>query len=62
MTKKDFDLIAQTIGETWCDGEAQKLISENLATALQKTNPLFDRERFLVVCGVMPYTKKKGTK
>jgi hypothetical protein len=62
MTKKDYDLIAQTIGNTWCDFEAQKIISENLATALMGTNPLFDRERFLVVCGVIPATEKKGKK
>jgi hypothetical protein len=62
MTKKDYDLIAQTIGDTWCDFEAQKIISENLATALMGTNPLFDRERFLVVCGVMPHNTEEGTK
>ena len=62
MTKKDYLLIAQAVADSWCDFESQKAIAENLATALENTNPLFNKEKFLVVCGVITPEKKKGTK
>jgi hypothetical protein len=52
MTKKDYQLIAQAIADTWCDAAAQLAIAENIAKALADTNPLFDRDRFLAMCGV----------
>jgi hypothetical protein len=62
MTKKDYLLIAQAIAETWCHYESQKAIAENLATALENTNPLFNKTRFLVACGVMTTETKEGKK
>jgi hypothetical protein len=59
MTKKDYLLIAQAIAETWCHFESQKAIAENLATALENTNPLFDKTKFLVACGVTQPTEKR---
>lgn len=64
MTKKDYVLIARAImdarpiksrdahlhvrnGHTTCDGVAQ-----NVADAMQRENPRFDRARFLTACGV----------
>jgi hypothetical protein len=52
MSKKDYELIAQAIADTWCDAEAQKLIAESLAEALQAENPLFNRTKFFQICGV----------
>ena len=53
MTKKDYNLIAQAIADTWCDSEAQLLIAESIANALQAENELFDKSRFLQACGVI---------
>jgi hypothetical protein len=63
LTKKDYQLIAGAIAKTWCNFEDQKLLAESIAQALQTTNPLFDKIRFLVACGVIPPTeKRKATK
>jgi hypothetical protein len=62
MTKKDYQLISQAIADTWCQFESQKAIAENLAAALESTNPLFNKTRFLVACGVIATkTKKEAT-
>ena len=53
MTRKDYQLIAQAIADTWCDAAAQLAIAENIAKALADTNPFFDRDRFLAMCGVL---------
>lgn len=59
MTKKDFELIAKTIGAvdpatfSQYDDVAEKLranLAEHFADALEKTNPAFDRKRFLAAC------------
>jgi hypothetical protein len=52
MTKKDYQLIAQAIADTWCDAAAALLIAESVAKALEADNPLFNRDRFLAACGV----------
>lgn len=62
MTKKDFELIAAAlrsarVGDN--DTIAAKAVYNNgidnashrMADALAKTNPRFDRERFLIACG-----------
>ena len=63
MTKKDYQLIAGAIADTWCRFEDQKLLAESIAKALETTNPLFNKTRFLTACGVIPPTeKRKATK
>ncbi len=57
MTRKDYVLIAKVFADIVDDfgqGEAVQpsLIAEELADALAKDNPQFDRERFLTACGV----------
>ena len=66
MTKKDFELIANTLRSEdprtkhyfdmtdWEKGAADEwnTIVLAFANALQTTNPRFDRARFLAACGV----------
>lgn len=60
MTKKDFELIANTFMQYFTDLQAGKLESEasvslfgeRLAEALATTNPLFNKRRFLDACGI----------
>lgn len=57
MTRQDFQLIAdvlKTSGEwgAFPTKASQAILSENLANVLQRTNPNFDRARFLKACGV----------
>lgn len=52
MTRKDYQLVAQAIADTWCDAAAQLAIAENIAKALADENPAFDIDRFLAMCGV----------
>ncbi len=62
MTRKDFELIAATlkpaiqvhVGEYPTDitGSALRELARDFADALTRTNPLFDRARFLRACGV----------
>lgn len=56
MTRRDFELIAQTInfashniGLLQSDRES---LANEFADALRATNPQFDRARFLKACGV----------
>ena len=57
MTRKDYELIAETIRVakiSW-KGNNNGLvddISRDLADALATTNPRFNRDRFLTACGV----------
>lgn len=53
MTKKDYNLIAQAIADCWVDAVAQKIIAESIADALSNESDRFDKNRFLLVCGVM---------
>ncbi len=52
MTAKDFALIARTVSLATITIEARVEIARDLADALAQTNPLFDRERFLIACDV----------
>ena len=59
MTKKDFDLIARVFADLNSDfnnggddSVSLSLVVGELADALATTNGAFDRERFLVACGV----------
>lgn len=65
MTKKDFELIAQTIkalvapsfeenSQGLFDAEARGFVAWRFAEALRATNPRFNAERFLKACGVAP--------
>ncbi len=51
MTRKDYELIAQTIRNSILPTGAQAAIAGNLAVALRATNPRFDSERFVKACG-----------
>lgn len=64
MTRKDFQLIADTILEQKRDIEAQatsvhpgaelkqlRETANNFAKSLSRTNPRFDSERFVTACG-----------
>lgn len=51
MTKKDYELIAEVIATAWHgSGELKSSLANNMADALQTTNPRFDRARFLAAC------------
>ncbi len=58
MTKKDYVLIAKVFKIT---NSVEKSygrwtivdVAKNLATELEKENPLFNREKFLTACGVI---------
>jgi hypothetical protein len=55
MTKKDFELIAETIQSTWrkrlvAHKHGPDCVCSTLANALQKKNPRFQRGKFLVAC------------
>lgn len=64
MTRKDYELIAAAMrkvgghltssNEDYAAGkrDIHARASAELATALEATNPRFDRERFLKACGV----------
>lgn len=62
MTRKDYVLIAQAIKETIPSRIVTEIdaafnrgagwTAHNIADALEKDNPRFDRERFLAACGV----------
>lgn len=62
MTKKDFELIARQLYQSLYVADMSdnrkvlkpyiEAMSRDFADALQHTNPLFDRRRFLDACGV----------
>jgi hypothetical protein len=66
MTRKDYELIARafriangSIQVAEYDAKtALDLASAILADSLEKTNPRFDRDRFLVACGFLPKCDK----
>lgn len=66
MTKKHFEIIAETIKEVYeyqkdNDGKgsrdikqgAIRVTAENLANAFKGINPNFDENRFLSACGII---------
>ena len=51
MTRKDFKLIARTISKiTFLDSHERELILSDFCYELSKTNPHFDRVKFLEAC------------
>ena len=59
MTRKDYELIAETINRLRVDFDnggddtiSLSLVADELADALEGTNPRFNREMFLTACGV----------
>jgi len=55
MTRKDFQLIADTlrgIGNDVCRAEQRDQIAKAFARALKDTNPSFNRNRFLAACDI----------
>ena len=50
MTRRDFQLIADTIREL--PQTIRLRVALTFAENLRGTNPRFDRDRFLVACGV----------
>lgn len=60
MTKRDFELIAEVMDDL--DGSeiglsrgTHNAIAEALADAFSRTNPRFNRSRFLKACGAMDH-------
>lgn len=60
MTRKDYQLIAEVLSNLnddfnngGSDEVSLALVAGNIANALQLENPRFDRNRFLVACGVV---------
>jgi hypothetical protein len=47
MTRKDYQLIAQALGEAFRDDASPSLITSRLITALISDNPNFDRTKFI---------------
>ena len=69
MTKKDYELIASTINDELTafndlhvhSSHQVKLLVNGIAIALGKSNPKFDRAKFLEACGIeKPWCKKCG--
>ena len=63
MTKKDFELIANTLlaarwegptptGRNYIDYDTYPPLVNDFADALATTNPRFDRARYLKACGI----------
>jgi hypothetical protein len=57
MTRKHFEAIAQHVRECrmlglFVDSNAADIFTRELAHALEKTNPLFDGEKFQQACGM----------
>lgn len=50
MTRKDFQLIADTIAETATTKAQLLAFATAFADQLAKTNPRFDRQRFISAC------------
>ena len=51
MTRKDFEMIAEVIATSWHgSGELKNAIACKMADALARTNPRFDRARFIAAC------------
>lgn len=53
MTRKDYELIANTVGGmTYLSETDRATIAHDFADELAKTNPRFNRATFLRACGV----------
>lgn len=51
MTRKDYIIIAEAINKAETEAESKTSVAYVLADALQKDNPLFDRQKFIKACG-----------
>lgn len=73
MTKKHFKAIAEAIKDVYeyqkeNDGKGSKkikqgairVVSESIADTLQNFNPLFNKEKFLLACGIEQVCKFSG--
>ena len=47
MSRKDYQLLAQALGEAFRDNATPSVITSRLITALISDNPNFDREKFI---------------
>lgn len=54
MTRKDYVMIADVIKnlDECIDSYGLEVLADNMADALESDNPRFNRDRFLVACGV----------
>jgi hypothetical protein len=56
LTKRDYNTIALILYNVWASSDDYEHlvdeIADNLADYFEKDNPNFNRERFLVSCGV----------
>jgi|DEB0MinimDraft_3_1074331.scaffolds.fasta_scaffold13059_5 hypothetical protein len=69
MSRKDYELIARAIyGSLIQSGSLEsqdkyadqhRLTARHVANALERTNPRFDRDRFIEACGVLTNTEVK---
>lgn len=59
MTKRDYQIVAHVIRQSRKSLIVQR-IAYDLATEFQKENPLFDRETFLLACGLSREVRSKG--
>ena len=50
MSRKDFELIAATIRQLPVDVYGPEQVAAAFADALKRTNPRFDRARFILAC------------
>jgi hypothetical protein len=62
MTRKDYELIAKVLRESdgIIDQMALEALAENLAEALEQTNPRFDARKF-IFASTWTETKKRET-
>lgn len=52
MTRKDFQMLAETIAGASIDRSAREMLANDFAARLAQTNPRFNRARFISACGV----------
>ena len=67
MTKKDYELVAKAIYGSliqsgsleWQDRfiEQHKITARHVAIALERSNPRFNRDKFMAACGVQNCTQ-----
>lgn len=63
MTKKDYELIAETIATAWHgSAEFKADLVNRFADRLEDENPRFNREMFFRACGIDPrFTERMFT-
>ena len=68
MTKKDYELLAEAIRGSLLESvwsaskinyaEQHKVTAKHVADALERDNPLFNRDKFVAACGVQNCTQE----